>query len=191
MYNVFDIDQIQPTSELFQQFIEVVQKDIQESEILRNGSVKNMVEIEFNSTSATIYVPYWFAVFWEGRKPGKLPPVLKILHYVINYDLLSKCPDFLPKVPFSEDKQLRFAWAIAYEMKEVGNTLYRMINGGTARSSSSKKSTGAVRYNAKSLDIDTIVTEQRIDNFANLLSDNLALRVSSQIISNIPKKYIT
>jgi len=149
--------------EVLQQLCDNLISDIVATGVL--GDLTKLIDSESSESGCKITVPYWFAVFQDGRKPGSFPPPKEILKYVLSHDLINKIEGF--KTP----EQLTNA--ICFTMYYKGNRLYRALNGGEQKGG----------YNPKRIEFDKIFSENRINSALSLIADNYQSEVTSDIIN--------
>lgn len=155
---------------LLVQFIEKLAEEVRQAIPSRSGGTAAMVTTEYEEKSGTIFAPYWINVFETGRKPGTMPPVAPLKEWIESVGLVGR-----KKVPAgakhegAEMSSESLAWAIATNMKENGNTLWRLLHG------------GRVSYTPIRIEFDKIFSKDRIDSFANTFADSYEKIITSGI----------
>ena len=152
----------QSNKEIILQFLTTLANVVKANIPSVTGKTAQSIEVVAEENEGSILAAKYIGVLVDGRKPGTMPPVRSILEYVKSKSLLSKIG--------WNGTESSLAWAISIKMKREGNTLYRALHG------------GEINYSPFRLEVDRILSQSRIDAFAETFAGKYQSLISSEVI---------
>lgn len=157
-------------SETLKQLLEGIAKELKAGIPNATGKTASSVQVSvkegnqsgFDITSGKIIANKYFGVLETGRRPGKRPPIESIKEWVeakgFSFPIITNAGK---KIKDSEG----LSWAIAIKISNEGTSLFRQ--GGNS---------GV---------ISSVLTDQRLDNFAEVFNSKLSRVLLSNLLTKL------